>query len=94
MKTILAFALAATTTFGASAVSAQSIDLGPGGPSVDLRSDRARERDRDRREMRRDQERDRDREVSRRGDTRCREVTIRERDQYGNTETRRREDCR
>lgn len=92
MTRTLAFALAAATILGASAVSAQTIDLGPGGPSVDMRSDRARERDfrreQDRREMRRD------RDISTGSVGRCREVTIRERDEYGNVETRRRQDCR
>jgi hypothetical protein len=92
MTRTLAFALAAATIIGASSVSAQTIDLGRGGPSIDLRGDRARDRDYRRDEERREMRRDRD--ISTGSVGRCREVTIRERDEYGNTETRRRQDCR
>ena len=90
MTRTLAIALAAATMISASAVSAQSIDLGPGGPSLDLRSERGRERD----YRREDRRREMDRPAAYRSRERCREVTIRERDEYGNVETRRRQDCR
>jgi hypothetical protein len=93
MKKLFVTALVATTLLGAGAASAQRFDIGPDGPSVDLRSGRQRERD----EIRREEMR-RDREMERRAASReregCREVTIRERDAYGNVEVRRRRDCR
>lgn len=104
--TAIAFITAAV--LGSTAVSAQTIDLGGrGGPSVDLRSDRQRERDFQREHVRRDREYgSRDGEYGRRGgaDRRdlstgsvgrngCRTVTIQEQDDYGRTVTRRRSDC-
>lgn len=93
-----AMALAAAAMLGTTAVSAQTIDFGRGGPSLDLRSNKQRERDYQRDEYRRDQLRS-DRGYDRRdlstGSVRngCREVTVRERDDYGNTVTRTRRDC-
>lgn len=89
--TVLAAAAAATLM--STAVSAQVIDLGRGGPTIDLRNQRQRDRD---------ERRDEDRRDSREGysDRRelttgsgCRSVTVRETDAYGNTTTRRRSDC-
>ena len=85
--TVLAAAAAATLM--TTAVSAQVIDLGRGGPSVDLRSDRQRERDYRRDEARRDGGRYDRRDLTT-GSTGCRSVTVRETDAYGNTVTRRR----
>ena len=93
-----ALVFAAAAMLGTTAASAQTIDLGRGGPSIDLRSDRQRERDYERRELRRESEYDRrgyDRRDFSTGNGRggCREVTIRERDDYGRTVTRTRRDC-
>jgi Ni/Co efflux regulator RcnB len=91
-----ALVVAAAAMLGTSAVSAQVVDLGRGGPTIDLRSDRQRERDYQRREMRRDAEYGRsryDRRDLSTGSVGCRTVTIRERDEYGNSVTRRRSDC-
>ena len=46
-------------------VAAQTIDIGPGGPSIDLRSRRQRERDEDREEARREDRREEMREERR-----------------------------
>ena len=91
-----ALAVAAAAMLGTSAVSAQTIDLGGrGGPSIDLRSDRQRERDYRRDQVRRDYDRGYDRRDLSTGSVRggCREVTIRERDDYGRMVTRTRRDC-
>ena len=97
LKTTM-IAATAVAMLGATAASAQTIDLGRGGPSIDLRGDRQRERDYRREEGRRDG-------YDRRGgyDRRdlstgsvgggCREVTVRERDEYGNVTRRTRRDC-
>lgn len=87
-KSLLAMALLGATTV---AVPAQTVEFGRGGPSVDLRSDRQRERDFRRDEMRRD--RDMTTGSVRRGRGDCRSVTIRERDEFGNMRTRTREEC-
>jgi hypothetical protein len=93
MSKMLVLALAASTLLGATAVSAQTIDLGGGrgGPSIDLRNDRQRERDfrreREERELRRA---DRYERVERRG---CRTVTVREEDDRGRTIIRKRREC-
>ena len=92
MKKTLVLAFAAATLLGATAVSAQTIDLGGrGGPSIDLRNDRQRERDfrreREERELRRA---DRYERVERRG---CRTVTVREETGDGRTIIRKRRDC-
>ncbi|MDR7038921.1 hypothetical protein J2X36_003693 [Methylobacterium sp. BE186] len=61
MRYLLAGSLIAIGLSSAPPLHAQSIDIGPGGPNIDLRSRRERERDLDRedarREMRRDQRR-------------------------------------
>lgn len=93
-----ALAFAAAAMLGSGVASAQTIDLGRGGPSIDRRSDRQRERDFERRQMRRDGEYGRrgyDRNNLTTGSVRggCREVTIRERDDFGRTVTRTRRDC-
>lgn len=90
-----ALALVASATIGVTAVPAQTVDFGPGGPSVDLRSRGQRERDFQREQVRRDRDDDRGR-VSDRGfggGRDCRTVTVREQDDYGNTVTRRRREC-
>lgn len=98
---ILAITFTAVALLSASAASAQTIQLGPSGPSVDFRSPEQRQREEMRqREDMRDRQRDRaarsyDREatgsVGRRD---CREVVIREQDEFGNSETRREMRCR
>ena len=89
------FALAAAACIGAAVpASAQSIEVGPGGVGVDIRGPRARDRDYDREEIRRT-ERRRGRDWDETGSAgRCREVTIRERNEYGERVTRTRRDCR
>jgi hypothetical protein len=57
MKAILAPSLFALGLLAAAPASAQSIEVGPGGPSVDLRPRGQRERDMDREDMRRDLQR-------------------------------------
>ena len=90
--TVLAAAAAATLM--STAASAQVIDLGRGGPSLDLRNNRQRERDYQRDEDRQDYGRGGyDRRDLATGSTGCRSVTVRETDGYGNTTTRRRNDC-
>lgn len=101
-----ALALAAATIIGSAPLSAQTIDLGGrGGPSIDLRSERQKDRDfrreqaaRDREFDRREEERDRRRAARRdrdlaTGSTGCREITVRERDDFGRTVTRTRREC-
>lgn len=66
MKIILAGSLVALGLIGAQSASAQSIDIGPGGPSIDLRSQRQRDRDDDREEARREERREIRREERRR----------------------------
>ena len=93
-----ALAFAAAAMLGTTGVSAQTIDFGRGGPSVDLRSDRQRERDFQRRQLRRDAEYGRgryDRDDLSTGSVRggCRQITVREQDDYGRTVTRTRRDC-
>ncbi|MCJ2014906.1 hypothetical protein [Methylobacterium sp. J-076] len=56
MKTLLAGAIVVALIAGAVPASAQRIDIGPGGPSIDLRSRGERERDFRREEYRRDRE--------------------------------------
>jgi hypothetical protein len=57
MKAILASSLLVLGLLAAAPVSAQRFDIGPDGPAVDTRSRDGRDRDFDRREMRRDMER-------------------------------------
>lgn len=59
MKTFLIGAVLAATVASVVPASAQRIDIGPGGPSVDLRSRSERERDFRRDEFRRERESDR-----------------------------------
>ncbi|KAB1071524.1 hypothetical protein F6X51_19645 [Methylobacterium planeticum] len=66
MKAIFAGSLVVIGLIGATPAFAQSIDIGPGGPSIDLRSRRERERDIDREEARRDMRREERREMRRR----------------------------
>lgn len=95
--TILAFVTA--TTLGATAASAQQVIV-PGGPSIDFRSEGQRERDFRREERRRDRAMERRAEerefrrdrMDRRGGG-CRTITVRERDDFGRTVTRTREEC-
>ncbi|MDP4021571.1 hypothetical protein Q8W71_02960 [Methylobacterium sp. NEAU 140] len=56
MKTLLAGAVLAASLVGVVPASAQRIDVGPGGPSIDLRSRGERERDFRREEYRRDRD--------------------------------------
>ncbi|HEX8417690.1 MAG TPA: hypothetical protein VF641_08800 [Methylobacterium sp.] len=57
MKTLLAGAVLAASLMTVAPASAQRIDIGPGGPSVDLRNRAQRERDYDRMDSRRDRDR-------------------------------------
>lgn len=96
-----ALAFAAATILGATGVQAQSVDIGPNGPSIDLRSNRQRDRDVQRDDYRRDRDYDRrssrndrrDRDIAT-GSTGCRVVTVRERDDSGRMVTRETRDCR
>lgn len=94
MKKTLLLAFAASTLLGMSAASAQTIGIGPGGPSIDLRSERQRERDfrreREERELRRDRYERRTERYERRG---CRTVTVREETDDGRTIIRKRRQC-
>jgi len=78
----------------ASAASSQTLQLGPGGPSVDFRSPEQRQREEWRERQRDRAVRNYDREttgsVGRRD---CREVVVRERDEFGNSETHRELRC-
>ncbi len=87
-------ALAAATCIGtALPAAAQSIEVGPGGIGVDIRGPRARDRDYDRDDYRR-VERRRGRDWDETGSVgRCREVTVRERNEYGDRVTRTRREC-
>ncbi|AWN40207.1 hypothetical protein U8607_17370 [Methylobacterium durans] len=58
MRYLLAGSLIMIGLCGAPPSRAQSIDIGPGGPSIDLRSRRERERDLDREEARREMRRE------------------------------------
>ena len=95
-----ALLVTAATILGASFASvpssiAQTIEVGPGGVGVDIRSPRQRERDWERAEARRDRWRaERRYDDVTTGSVGCREVTIRERDEDGVMTTRRRRDCR
>lgn len=95
-----ALALTAGLMLAGSPVSAQVIDLGRGGPRIDLRSDRDRERDYYRERARRDMHWERRRAYGRddlyTGSVRpgCKTITIQERDAYGRMITRTRERCR
>jgi hypothetical protein len=92
---LLAVTLAAATLLGASAASSQTLQIGPGGPSVDFRSQEQRDRDDWRERNRARAYRDDVRETGSLRDRRdCREVIIRERDEFGNRETRRELRCR
>ncbi len=59
MKSLFAGTVLAAALISAVPASAQRIDIGPGGPSVDLRSRGERERDYRRDDYRRDRESDR-----------------------------------
>ena len=96
---ITLLALVAATCLGtALPVAAQTFEVGPGGVGVDLRSPRQRDRDFERDEWRRDRAVERRRAARSWDETgsvgRCREVTIRERNEYGDRVTRTRRDCR
>jgi hypothetical protein len=56
MKTLLAGAIVAASLASVAPASAQTFDIGPGGPSIDLRSRGQRERDYRREEYRRDRD--------------------------------------
>ena len=94
MRSVL-LAIAAAAAIGAAIpASAQTVEVGPGGVGVDLRSPRQRERDWERREIRRE-ERRANRYYDETGSVGgCREVTVRERNEYGDRITRTRRDCR
>ena len=88
--------IAVAVTLMVAPASAQVIDLGRGGPQIDLRSNAQRDRDFLREQMRRDMAPSRyDRRDLSTGSVRrgCREVTIRERDDDGRMVTRTRRDC-
>ncbi|MCJ2024644.1 MULTISPECIES: hypothetical protein [unclassified Methylobacterium] len=59
MKTLLAGAIVVASIASTAPAVAQRIDIGPGGPSIDLRSRGQRERDFQREEYRRDREAER-----------------------------------
>lgn len=96
-----ALALTAAAILGTTGVSAQVVDLGGrGGPTIDLRSNRQRERDYQRDDYRRDAEYNRRGGYDRRdlstgsvGRSGCRTITVQEQDSYGRTTTRRRSEC-
>lgn len=92
-----AIVIAAAAMLGATAVSAQTIDFGRGSPSIDLRSNKQRDRDSQREQLRDNRygSRGYDRRDLSTGSVRsgCREVTVREQDDYGRTVTRTRRDC-
>lgn len=93
---ITALAVAAAALLGIAGAQAQTLEVGPGGVGVDMRGPRERARDEDRREEFRDRrraERFRDRDDYRRGGRRCREVTVRSRNEYGERVTRTRREC-
>ena len=103
MSKSLAIAIATTLLLTSSPLFAQSIDLGPGGPRIDLRGPGEREREREirhereermREEGRREERRREGRFEGDRGDGRCRVVEIRERDDNGDMVIRRRRECR
>jgi len=97
MRISLLALVAATCIGSAVPAAAQSIEVGPGGVGVDIRGPRARDRDFERDEYRRDRsvERRRGRDRDETGSAgRCREVTIRERNEYGDRVTRTRRECR
>lgn len=88
-----ALAIAAAAMLGTSGVSAQVIDLGRGGPQIDLRSERQRDRDYQREQYGRERGYDgragqHDRRDLSTGSVGCREVTVRERDDHGQMVTR------
>ena len=92
-----AIALVAASLLSASAVQAQTLQLGPGGVGVDMRSPRQRERDALREEERRERFRDRrraERDFYRERERDCREVTVTRRNEYGERVTRTRRECR
>lgn len=66
MKSIVAGSLIAIGLLSAAPSFAQSIQIGPGGPDIDLRSRGQRERDMDREEARREERREMRREERRR----------------------------
>ncbi len=87
MSKALGVVLVAACLIGGSApVLAQSLDIGPGGPRLDLRNRGEREYDRDR-ESRHEDRYERQR-------SRCRMVETRERDDDGDVVVRRRRECR
>lgn len=94
MRTAFLAIAAAACLATALPASAQTFEVGPGGVGVDLRSPRQRERDFEREEYRRDRERERRRDRWDESSADCREVTIRERNEYGERVTRTRRDCR
>jgi hypothetical protein len=92
----IAIAIVAASLAGGTAAQAQTVEVGPGGVGLDLRSPRQRERDFEREQDRREEYRER-RRAERDYDRRrggCREVTIRERNDYGEMVTRTRRECR
>ena len=89
--------LFAALLIGGSALPAasQMVEVWPGGVGVDLRSPRQRERDIERRDFERERRADRRRGWDETGSaSRCREVTVTERNEYGDRVTRTRRDCR
>lgn len=104
MKIARIFAVAAFTALSAaSSVSAQSINIGPGGVSVDPTSPRERAIERERALERQDRRRSRDERVQDRAYERgvrdgsaprnCRTVNVREEDEDGNIVRRRVRQC-
>jgi hypothetical protein len=89
----LILALVAAAAVGATAASAQGIQVGPGGVRVDPGYDR---RDYDRRDYDRGWDRDRGERrwrEGRRGDGGCRTIIVKKEDQFGRRVTKRIERC-
>jgi hypothetical protein len=95
--TIMAL-MAATCIAATVPASAQTFQVGPGGIGVDVRSPAQRQRDLEREELRRERAVERRRGARDWDETgsvgRCREVTVRERNEYGERITRTRRECR
>ena len=92
--TIMAI-MAATCIATTVPAAAQTFEVGPGGVGVDIRGPRARDRDWDRDDHRRVERRRAARNWDETGSVgRCREVTVRERNEYGERITRTRRECR
>jgi hypothetical protein len=99
MKLIIT-SLAVSIVLGAAAASAQTLQLGPNGPSIDFRSPEQRDRDewrerrRAREEWRERRRQDWDRDATGSIGRNCETVIVRERNRFGEIETHRERRCR